>query len=137
MCHRCVYTGSFELDYLRTLLASLHVHRIEIYLPSYPRTHKTKQIITNKRKKRKKQEKNNKCYCRYVVIQGAHASCHANLGVPPRNASREAKIHVQDGKKCLTMKSLFRNVVFTVIVSFYSHIEDTNVSFFEFALFLY
>ena len=30
MCHRCVYTGSFELDYPRTLLAALHVHRIEI-----------------------------------------------------------------------------------------------------------
>ena len=44
-------------------------------------------------------------------------------------ASREAKIHLLDGKKCLTVKSLFRNVVFTVIVSFYSHIEDTNVSF--------
>ena len=49
--------------------------------------------------------------------------------MPPRNASREVKIHVLDGKKCLTVKSLFRNVVFTVIVSFYSHIEDTNVSF--------
>ena len=30
MCHGCVYTGSFELDYPRTLLAALHVHRIEI-----------------------------------------------------------------------------------------------------------
>ena len=28
MCHRCVYTGSFELDYPRTLIAALHVHRI-------------------------------------------------------------------------------------------------------------
>ena len=44
------------------------------------------------------------------------------------NASREARIHVLDGKKCLTVKSLFRNVVFTFIVSFYSHIEDTNFS---------
>ena len=25
-----VYTGSFEFDYRRTLLAALHVHRIEI-----------------------------------------------------------------------------------------------------------
>ena len=31
--------------------------------------------------------------------------------------------------KEMSVKSLFRNVVFTVIVSFYSHIEDTNVSF--------
>ena len=30
MCHGCVYTVSFELDYPRTLLAVLHVHRIEI-----------------------------------------------------------------------------------------------------------
>ena len=29
-CHGCVYTGSFELDYPRTLLSALHVHRIEI-----------------------------------------------------------------------------------------------------------
>ena len=36
---------------------------------------------------------------------------------------------MRDGKKCLTVKSLFRNVVFTVIVSFYSYIEDTNVRF--------
>ena len=28
MCHGCVYTGSFELDYPRTLIAALHVHRI-------------------------------------------------------------------------------------------------------------
>ena len=36
MCHRCVYTGSFELDYPRTLLAALHVHRIEIPYQAFP-----------------------------------------------------------------------------------------------------
>ena len=36
MCHRCVYTGSFELDYPRTLLAALHVHRIEIPYRAFP-----------------------------------------------------------------------------------------------------
>ena len=41
------------------------------------------------------------CYSRYVVTQGAHACCHARVGVPPRNASREEGIHVLDGKKCL------------------------------------
>ena len=30
---------------------------------------------------------------------------------------------------CLMERNVLRNVVFTVIVSFYSHIEDTNVSF--------
>ena len=30
MCHGCVYTGSFEPDYPRTILGALHVHRIEI-----------------------------------------------------------------------------------------------------------
>ena len=30
MCHGCVYTGSFEPEYPRTLLGALHVHRIEI-----------------------------------------------------------------------------------------------------------
>ena len=39
------------------------------------------------------------------------------------------RIQVLDGKKCLTVKLLFRNVVFTVIVSFYNVIEDTNASF--------
>ena len=34
MCHRCVYTGS--LDYPRTLLAALHVHRIEIPYRAFP-----------------------------------------------------------------------------------------------------
>ena len=34
--HGCVYTGSFELDYLRTLLAALHVHRIEIPYRAFP-----------------------------------------------------------------------------------------------------
>ena len=37
MCHGCVYTGSFELDYPRTLLAALHhVHRIEIPYQAFP-----------------------------------------------------------------------------------------------------
>ena len=36
MCHRCVYTGSFELNYPRTLLAALHVHRIEIPYRAFP-----------------------------------------------------------------------------------------------------
>ena len=36
MCHGCVYTGSFELDYPRTLLAALHVHRIEIPYRAFP-----------------------------------------------------------------------------------------------------
>ena len=36
MCHRCVYTGSFELDYPRTLLAALHVHRIKIPYRAFP-----------------------------------------------------------------------------------------------------
>ena len=36
MCHGCVYTGSFEADYLRTLLAALHVHRIEIPYRAFP-----------------------------------------------------------------------------------------------------
>ena len=39
------------------------------------------------------------------------------------------RIHVLNGKKRLSVKLFFWNVVFTVIVSFYSHIEDTNVSF--------
>ena len=36
MCHGCVYTGSFELDYLCTLLAALHVLRIEIPYRAFP-----------------------------------------------------------------------------------------------------
>ena len=37
MCHGCVYTGSFELDYPRTqLAAALHVHRIEIPYRAFP-----------------------------------------------------------------------------------------------------
>ena len=36
MRHGCVYTGSFELDYPRTLLAALHVHRIEIPYRAFP-----------------------------------------------------------------------------------------------------
>ena len=36
MYHGCVYTGSFELDYPRTLLAALHVHRIEIPYRAFP-----------------------------------------------------------------------------------------------------
>ena len=36
MCHGCVYTGSFELDYPRTQLAALHVHRIEIPHRAFP-----------------------------------------------------------------------------------------------------
>ena len=36
MCHGCVYTGNFELDYPRTLLAALHVHRIEIPYRAFP-----------------------------------------------------------------------------------------------------
>ena len=36
MCHGCVYTGSFELDYPRTQLAVLHVHRIEIPHRAFP-----------------------------------------------------------------------------------------------------
>ena len=36
MCHGCVYTGSFELDYPRTLLAALHVHRIEMPYRAFP-----------------------------------------------------------------------------------------------------
>ena len=36
MCHGCVYTGSFELDYPRTLLAALYVHRIEIPYRAFP-----------------------------------------------------------------------------------------------------
>ena len=39
------------------------------------------------------------------------------------------RIHVLNGKKRPSVKLLFRNVVFTVIVSFYNVIEDTNVSF--------
>ena len=31
-----LYTGSFELDYLRTLFAALHVHRIEIPYQAFP-----------------------------------------------------------------------------------------------------
>ena len=34
--HECVYTGSFELDYLRTLLTALYVHRIEIPCRAFP-----------------------------------------------------------------------------------------------------
>ena len=40
MYHGCVYTGSFqsfELDYPRTLLAALHVHRIEIPYRAFPK----------------------------------------------------------------------------------------------------
>ena len=37
MCHGCVYTGSFELDYPRTqLAAAIHVHRIEIPYRAFP-----------------------------------------------------------------------------------------------------
>ena len=36
MRHGCVCTGSFELDYPRTLLAALHVHRIEIPYRAFP-----------------------------------------------------------------------------------------------------
>ena len=36
MYHVCVYTGSFELDYPCTLLAALHVHRIEILYRAFP-----------------------------------------------------------------------------------------------------
>ena len=36
MCHGYVYTGSFELDYPHTLLAALHVHRIEIPYQAFP-----------------------------------------------------------------------------------------------------
>ena len=36
MCHGCVYTGSFELDYPRTLLAALHVYRTEIPYRAFP-----------------------------------------------------------------------------------------------------
>ena len=36
MCQGCVYTGSFELDYPRTLLAALYVHRIEIPYRAFP-----------------------------------------------------------------------------------------------------
>ena len=36
MCHGCFDTGSFELDYPRTLLAVLHVHRIEIPYRAIP-----------------------------------------------------------------------------------------------------
>ena len=36
MCHGCVYTGSFELDNPRTLLAALLVHRIEIPHRAFP-----------------------------------------------------------------------------------------------------
>ena len=36
MCHGCVYTGSFELDYPRTLLAALHIHKIEIPYRAFP-----------------------------------------------------------------------------------------------------
>ena len=39
------------------------------------------------------------------------------------------RIHVLNGKKHLLVKLLLRNVVFTVIVSFYNVIEDTNASF--------
>ena len=35
-CHGCVCTGSFELDYPHTLLAALHVHRIEIPYQAFP-----------------------------------------------------------------------------------------------------
>ena len=31
-----LYTGSFELEYPRTLLAALHVHRIEIPYQAFP-----------------------------------------------------------------------------------------------------
>ena len=36
MCHGCFYTRSFELDYARTLLAALHVHRIQIPYRAIP-----------------------------------------------------------------------------------------------------
>ena len=36
MCHGCVYTGGFELDYPRSLLAALHVHRMEIPYRAFP-----------------------------------------------------------------------------------------------------
>ena len=36
MCHGCVYTASFELDYRRTLLAALHVHGIEVPYRAFP-----------------------------------------------------------------------------------------------------
>ena len=36
MCHGCVYTGSFELDYPGTLHAVLPVHRIEIPYRAFP-----------------------------------------------------------------------------------------------------
>ena len=38
-----------------------------------------------------KEKEVSRCYCCYVVTQGAHAWCHARLGVPPRSASREEK----------------------------------------------
>ena len=68
------------------------------------------------------------CYCRYVVTQERTRDITHALAY--RLAMRHGKrIQVLDGKKCLTVKLLFRNVVFTVIVSFYNVIEDTNVSF--------
>ena len=51
--------------------------------------------------------------------------------MPPRNASREARIHVLDGKKCLKVKSLFRNVVFTVIVFFLQPYRGHKRKFFS------
>ena len=36
MCHRCVYTASFELGYPCPLLAAVHVHRIEIPHRAFP-----------------------------------------------------------------------------------------------------
>ena len=36
MCHGCVYTGSFELDYPHTQLAALHVHRRELPYRAFP-----------------------------------------------------------------------------------------------------
>ena len=36
MCHGCVYAGTSELDYPRSLLAALHVHRIEIPYRAFP-----------------------------------------------------------------------------------------------------
>ena len=50
MCHGCVYTGSFELDYPRTLLAALYVHRMEIPYRAFakrvgPRSYSLKVFI--------------------------------------------------------------------------------------------
>ena len=36
MRHGCVCTGSFELDYPRTLLAALHLYRTEIPYRAFP-----------------------------------------------------------------------------------------------------